>query len=108
MTVVSHFMLAMLTHPSVLAKAQKEMDSVVGSSRLPTFEDRASLPYLECVMSEVLRWGVPVPMGLPHRLMEDDVYNGMFLPKGTLVFANVWYALLSPIPHFLGYGILRL
>lgn len=33
--------------------------------------------------------------GLPHRLMEDDVYNGMFIPKGSLVFANIWYA---PIP----------
>lgn len=27
--------------------------------------------------------------------MEDDVYNGMFIPKGSLVFANIWYA---PIP----------
>ena len=22
--------------------------------------------------------------------MEDDVYEGMFIPKGTLIFANVW------------------
>ena len=22
--------------------------------------------------------------------MEDDVYEGMFIPKGTLVFANAW------------------
>ena len=41
-------------------------------------------------MSEVLRWGVPVPLGLPHRLMEDDVYKGMYLKAGTLVFANIW------------------
>ncbi len=30
--------------------------------------------------------------GLPHRLMEDDVYKGMFIPKGSLVFGNIWYA----------------
>ncbi|THG97275.1 hypothetical protein EW026_g4689 [Hermanssonia centrifuga] len=89
-TVVQHFLLAMITHPQVLKKAQDEMDRVVGNGRLPTFDDRTALPYLECVMSEVLRWGVPVPMGLPHRLMEDDVYNGMFIAKGTLVFANIW------------------
>ena len=65
-TVVLHFMLAMLTRPEVLKKAQQEMDEVVGTERLPSFEDRASLPYLECVMSEVLRWGVPVPMGTSH------------------------------------------
>ena len=62
-TVVQHFILAMLRHPHVLAAAQDEMDRVVGSGRLPSFEDRQRLPYLECVMSEVLRWGVPVPMG---------------------------------------------
>ena len=88
---MQHFILAMLRHPEVLQKAREEVDRVVDSSRLPTFEDRQSMPYLECVMSEVLRWGVPVPMGLPHRLMEDDVYNGMFIPKGSLVFANIWY-----------------
>ncbi|KAI0946484.1 hypothetical protein AcW1_009934 [Taiwanofungus camphoratus] len=90
MTTIDHFILAMLLRPEVLAKAQKEIDSVVGPGRLPTFGDRPSLPYIECVMSECLRWGVPVPLGLPHRLMEDDVYNGMHLPKGTLVFANIW------------------
>ncbi|KAI0343875.1 cytochrome P450 [Trametopsis cervina] len=90
-TVVTHFMHAMLTHPDVLSKVQAEMDAVTGNgARLPTFEDREALPYLEAVMSEVLRWGVPVPLGLPHRLMEDDVYNDMFIPKGTLVFANIW------------------
>ncbi|EMD36507.1 hypothetical protein CERSUDRAFT_115561 [Gelatoporia subvermispora B] len=89
-TTVSHFLLAMLLHPEVLEKVQHEIDTVVGSERLPTFSDRPSLPYLECVMSECLRWGVPVPLSLPHRLMEDDTYKGMYIPKGSLVFANVW------------------
>lgn len=89
-TVVLHFMLAMLTKPHVLKKAQQEMDDVVGTERLPTFDDRASLPYLECIMSEVLRSSVAVPLGLPRRLMEDDMYKGMFIPKGSLVFANIW------------------
>lgn len=80
----------MITHPEIYKKAQKEIDDVVGSERLPTFEDRPNLPYLECIMNEVLRWGVPVPLGLPHRLMEDNMYNGMFIPQGTLVFANIW------------------
>ncbi|KAJ7723670.1 cytochrome P450 [Mycena metata] len=85
-TVFSHFLLAMVLHPEVLIKAQKEIDSVVGTDRLPTFSDRASLPFVEAVLSEVYRWGV----SLPHRLMEDDVYRGMFIPKGSLIFGNVW------------------
>ena len=89
-TAVLHFIHAMITHPQVMKKAQAELDAVVGRERLPTFSDRPNLPYLECVMTEVLRMGVAVPLGLPHRLMQDDVYKGMFLPKGTLIFANIW------------------
>ncbi|KZT03623.1 cytochrome P450 [Laetiporus sulphureus 93-53] len=96
LTTVDHFILAMILHPEKLVKAQEEMDRVVGSGRLPTFADRPSLPYLEAIMNESLRWGAPVPLSLPHRLMEDDVYNGMFIPKGSLVFGNVWTMIRDP------------
>ncbi|KAJ6629355.1 cytochrome P450 [Mycena sp. CBHHK59/15] len=89
-TVFCHFLLAMVLHPEAFAKAQKEIDAVVGADRLPTFSDRASLPYVEAILNETYRWGVPVPLSLPHRLMEDDVYRGMFIPKGSLIFGNVW------------------
>ncbi|PFH51601.1 hypothetical protein AMATHDRAFT_142046 [Amanita thiersii Skay4041] len=89
-TAVSHFLLAMMAYPEALARAQDEIDAVVGSERLPAFEDRPSLPFVDAVMSEVLRWGVPVPLNLPHRLMEDDVYKGMHIPKGSLIFGNIW------------------
>ena len=26
--------------------------------------------------------------GIPHRVMEDDVYQGMFIPKGATIVAN--------------------
>ncbi|KAL0959239.1 hypothetical protein HGRIS_014512 [Hohenbuehelia grisea] len=89
-TATMHFVLAMMQHPHVVAKAQAEIDRVVGHGRLPTFSDRKDLPYIEAIMSETLRWASPVPLGLPHRVMEDDVYNGMFIPKGTLIFGNNW------------------
>ncbi|KAJ3507384.1 hypothetical protein NLJ89_g6331 [Agrocybe chaxingu] len=89
-TTISHFLLAMLAHPGAQSRAQAEIDSVVGGERLPSFEDRERLPFVEAVYREVLRWGVPVPLNLPHRLMEDDVYKGMFIPKGSMVFGNIW------------------
>ncbi len=55
-----------MQHPDVAIKAQKEIENVVGSDRLPTFADRPALPYIDAVMSEVLRWGTPVPLGLAH------------------------------------------
>ena len=45
MTLVSHFILSMVLHPAAQKKAQEEIDSVVGQDRLPTFADRAFLPY---------------------------------------------------------------
>ncbi|KAI6000814.1 cytochrome P450 [Pisolithus albus] len=84
------FILAMVQNPHVLAQAQAEIDEVTGGQRLPTFEDRERLRYCDAVFTETLRWGVPVPLSLPHRLKEDDVYEGMFIPKGSLVFGNIW------------------
>ncbi|KAJ7612691.1 cytochrome P450 [Roridomyces roridus] len=84
------FFKAMALHPEVMAKAQKEIDSVVGDGRLPGFSDKKDLPYTNALISEVHRWHTVVPTGLPHRVMEDDVYNGWFLPKGSIVLANIW------------------
>ncbi|KAF8811120.1 cytochrome P450 [Phlegmacium glaucopus] len=87
---VSNFMLAMVFHPDAQRKAQREIDDIVGQDRLPTFADRASLPFVEAVYKESLRWASPLPLSLPHRLMEDDVYQGMHIPKGSLIFGNIW------------------
>ncbi|THH26661.1 hypothetical protein EUX98_g7525 [Antrodiella citrinella] len=55
------FALAMTLHPEV-QKKEAELDAIVGSSRLPSFDDRDSLPYIEAVMKEILRWLV-TPLG---------------------------------------------
>ncbi|KAG0694413.1 cytochrome P450 [Suillus ampliporus] len=97
LTTLSHFILAMVQHPHVLARAQAELDAVLGAARrLPTFEDRERLPYCDAVFTETLRWGVPVPLSLPHRLTQNDVYEGMHIPEGTLVFGNIWAILRDP------------
>ncbi len=74
-------MLLMVLHPEVQAKAHEEIDRVVGRHRLPNFGDRDSLPYVNAIVKEVLRWYPVSPLGLPHRLTQDDWYNGYFLPK---------------------------
>jgi cytochrome P450 len=52
----------MALHPEAQARARKEIDSVIGRDRLPTFSDRESLPFMECVFKESLRWGTPAPL----------------------------------------------
>ncbi|TFK21388.1 cytochrome P450 [Coprinopsis marcescibilis] len=89
-TAVSHFLIALMDNPDVLKKAQEEIDRVVGNDRLPDFNDRKSLPYVDAIFDETLRWAAPVPLSLPHKVSEDDVYNGKYIPKGSLIFANIW------------------
>jgi cytochrome P450 len=54
----------MVLYPEVQAKAQAEIDRVVGKNRLPDFDDRSALPYLDAVLRETLRWHPVFPMGL--------------------------------------------
>ncbi|KAI0058840.1 cytochrome P450 [Artomyces pyxidatus] len=85
---LTNFVLAMIMHPVVQERAQRELDEVVGRDRLPNFNDRSQLPYLACIVKEALRWKAVSPLGIPHYTAADDVYQGMFIPKGTTVFAN--------------------
>ena len=53
----------MTVYPDVARKAQAELDSVVGTDRLPRFSDRESLPYINALVLEVLRWHSVAPTG---------------------------------------------
>ncbi|CAA7260281.1 unnamed protein product [Cyclocybe aegerita] len=87
------FFLALALHPEVVKKAQAEIDAVVGPDRLPTFEDRPYLPYINALVLEVLRWHAVVPTAVPHRVMQDDIHEGYLIPKGALVIPNIWQVL---------------
>lgn len=66
------FTLAMLLNPHVQQKAQAELDRVVGGERLPAFSDKDSLPYVNAIIQEVLRWRPVIASGMPHAVMQDD------------------------------------
>lgn len=80
----------MALNPHVKRKAQEELDRVVGQSRLPDLSDQEDLPYISAIVKELFRWGCPVPIGVPKRVMEDDTYNGYHIPAGATVIENVW------------------
>lgn len=90
MSYVNAAILALVLNPIVQERAYQEVLSVVGSDRLPCPEDRIALPFVEAFLLEVYRFYPPVPLGIPHCLMEDDVYNACIIPKGTTVLGNIW------------------
>jgi cytochrome P450 len=90
------FTLAILAYPETQARAQAELDAVVGRTRLPTFADYTHLPYIRAMVKEACG-GVPsILSASPHRSIEDDWYEGMFIPKGTVCIANVWHLNRDP------------
>ncbi|CUA67256.1 O-methylsterigmatocystin oxidoreductase [Rhizoctonia solani] len=83
------FFLAMVLHPEVQKKAQEELDSVIGNTRLPNFEDRPQLVYIERVIQELLRWSPVIPL-TPHTCFQDDSYKGYHIPEGAILVGNIW------------------
>jgi cytochrome P450 len=87
----------MILYPGVQLTAQRELDSAIGPNRLPSFEDRNRLPYVEALYKEVLRWHPLLTTALAHRLIRDDVVNQYFIPAGTTVLGNSWSVLYAII-----------
>ncbi|KAH9009389.1 cytochrome P450 [Lactarius hengduanensis] len=80
---ISTFLLTMVLFPEVQKRVQAELDAVVGRKRLPTFEDRASLPYLEATIKESLAF--PPADATRHRA--SSRYR---IPKGAIILPNIW------------------
>jgi len=89
-TTLLAFFLTMALHPDVQKRAQEEIDKCIGQGNLPVFKNRDELPYTEAVLREVMRMYVMLPLGLPHSTSSEDVYDGFFIPKGTIILPNAW------------------
>jgi hypothetical protein len=100
------FFMAMALYPSVQKRIQDEIDRVVGTDRLPSYEDRPSLPIVEAVVRETLRWRPVAPLAVPHTTVKDDVYKGYYIPKGKLTSSRPTYHYYSYYLFFRhdGYG----
>ncbi len=80
--------LAMLHYPDVMHRAHEELDTIVGRERAPTFSDKDSLPYIQAIVYETLRWRPPLPLG---KLLVDYLNRKI---SGMLM-----YDVLSGIPY---------
>lgn len=90
------FFLAMSVYPEVQKRAQREVDEVVGRTRLPRHEDRASLPYVNGVVKESLRWLPPVALGVPHASQADDDLGWFRIPRGAILVPSTWWFAHDP------------
>ncbi|KIW61235.1 hypothetical protein PV05_01384 [Exophiala xenobiotica] len=96
-TVITQLVAAAAVYPRWVKKAQALLDEVCGSNaeRLPTFNDRQSLPYITAVVKEALRWRPFLQMGVPHMLSQDEEYEGYRFPAGTQFTWNAYALALN-------------
>ncbi|KAI7195194.1 hypothetical protein KC316_g5923 [Hortaea werneckii] len=71
-------------------KAQSILDKVLGRARLPRWEDRVELTYIDAIINEVLRWRPIIAGGVPHFTKESDVYGSYYIPANTIVLPNLY------------------
>ncbi|KAF9024635.1 cytochrome P450 [Hymenopellis radicata] len=76
--------------PRTQRKAQEEIDRVVGHDRAPTLADYDSLPYTRAFIQEVHRTRPVAPLTVPHRATVAQKYQGYVIPKGAVIFLNVY------------------
>lgn len=74
-------------NPAAEAKMHEELDPVLGSGRLPTVEDVATLKYTEAVLAESMRL-FPPAWTVGRLAVEEHSFSGFTVPKGALVLAS--------------------
>ncbi|KAI0283209.1 cytochrome P450 [Russula brevipes] len=84
------FLAHISSHPEVQTWAHAELDKVVGRDSWPSAEDEQRLPYIRAIIKEVERTHSPFWMPPPHYSTEDFVYNGMYIPKNTVIILNCY------------------
>lgn len=94
--IMQSVVLAFVMYPEVVKRAQEEIDRVVGGDRLPSFDDRASMPYIDGIVKEAWRWNPVGPMGLTHKSEEDILVGEYLIPKGSYLLPSLWWFLHDP------------
>ena len=78
----------LLKHPEVVARAQEEVDRVLGTdtSILPSYQQVQGLTYITQILNETLRlW--PTAAAFTRYPYEDALVGGYLLPKGSSITA---------------------
>jgi len=88
-------MAEILNHPNVLERLRKDIDSVVGKTRLIHETDLPNLPYLQAVVKEGLRLHPPGPL-LVRTFQERCKIKGFYIPEKTTLVINAYAVMRDP------------
>ncbi|KAJ7217488.1 cytochrome P450 [Mycena haematopus] len=93
---ISIVIMAAAAFPEAQLKVQEQLDSIVGSNKLPTFQDEHDLVQVTAFYLETFRWRPVSAGGFAHRATKDIIWNGYIIPKGATVYGNHWSIARDP------------
>ncbi|XP_060064388.1 cytochrome P450 2B5-like [Ylistrum balloti] len=88
--------LYLLHNKDIQDKLRQEIETVVGTSRLPSLDDKPAMPYYEAFIMEVLRMGNIAPLSVGHGARTDIRFRGMVIPKGSVIIPNLDSVMSDP------------
>ncbi|CAG7852712.1 O-methylsterigmatocystin oxidoreductase Short=OMST oxidoreductase; AltName: Full=Aflatoxin B synthase; AltName: Full=Aflatoxin biosynthesis protein Q; AltName: Full=Cytochrome P450 64 [Serendipita indica DSM 11827] len=88
-TSIVNFLFSIVVFPEWQIKIQEEIDEVVGHDQVPNINNISKLKIFNAVWKESFRWNASVPLGVPHMSTQEDVWNGYYIPKQTILHCNI-------------------
>lgn len=80
-TTLRYGLLLLLKHPEVTARAQEEIERVIGRDRTPCMQDKSDMPYMEALVHEIQRYIDLLPVNVPHAVTRDVRFRNYVIPK---------------------------
>lgn len=103
-TQVAWFVAYLSQHPEIQEKAVSEIRKFYSEKQpMCDEQDDQKCEYIVALVRESLRYYTVLRLALPRASIRDIVYEGVTIPKGTVVFLNAWACNMgmSPLPSLL-------
>ena len=90
-TLVAWFVAYLSQHPEIQEKAVAEIGKTFSQKEpMCDVNDDQKCEYVVALVKESLRYYTVLRLALPRASIRDIVYDGVKIPKGTVVFLNAW------------------
>ncbi|XP_038076267.1 cytochrome P450 2D6-like [Patiria miniata] len=88
-------LLYLMLHTDTQEHIQSEIDKV-GGGEPPSWSDQKDMPFTRAAIMEIQRCANIVPIALPHTVTEEFQLRGHTIPKGSVLFINLWSVMSDP------------
>ncbi|XP_041646825.1 cytochrome P450 2J4-like [Cheilinus undulatus] len=82
-------LLYMIYYPQIQERVKAEIDAVIGSSRVPSINDRENMPYTNAVIHEIQRMADIIPLNVFRMTSKDTTLDKYSIPKGTIILSTL-------------------